>query len=342
MPDANTARQNGDTAPNRRGRFVRWGLCALAVGGAALGSWWLGDVLLGSNLHTVISGRVYRGAQPTEAMIDRLVRDHGIRTIVNLRGCGNPTPWYLDEGRAAQRWGVCLEDVSFSAIHLPPPGELRELIEVLDRAEYPIFLHCRHGSDRTGLASAVVLLLQEGVSYAEARRELGLYYGHLALGRTGLLDRFFELYEDWLRAAGQEHTPERFRHWTLDVYRGGWCEGGVERVEPMGRAKAGEPLAFRVHLRNRSQSPWQFHSMATAGVHVCFRMSDTAGGNLMEGRAGMLEKVVQPGEALSVTMVVRPLPAGRYWLTVDLIEEYHCCFYQVGAEPWEEEIVVRE
>jgi protein tyrosine phosphatase (PTP) superfamily phosphohydrolase (DUF442 family) len=341
MPNTNSARQDGESAPIRR-RLARWGLGGLAVACAAMGIWWLGGVLVGANLHTVIAGRVYRGAQPTEATIDRLVREHGIRTIVNLRGGGNPLPWYLAEGRAAQRWGLSLEDVSFSAIHLPPPGELRELIDVLDRAEYPIFLHCRHGADRTGVASAAVLLLTEGVPYAEARRALGLYYGHLELGRTGLLDRFFELYEDWLHAAAMDHTPERFRHWALHEYRGGWCEGGVESVEPMDGVRAGEPIPFRVELRNRSQTPWQFTPMMTAGIHVCFRVCDGLGNNVLEGRAGMLDRLVQPGEGFAVTMVVPPLKAGRYWLTVDLIEEYHCWFYQVGAEAWEEEIVVRE
>jgi protein tyrosine phosphatase (PTP) superfamily phosphohydrolase (DUF442 family) len=342
MPSANTARQDSETAPTRCGRFARWTARGLAVLAVTLGAWWLIEVLFGENLHTVIPGRVYRGAQPTEATIERLVRDYGIRTIVNLRGIGNPLPWYLAEGRAAQHCGIGLEDVTFSAIHLPPPSELRELIEVLDRAEYPIFLHCRHGADRTGLGSAVVLLLEDGVPYAQARRELGLYYGHIALGRTGLLDRFFDLYEEWLQQTGQEHSPERFRHWALEEYRGGWCEGSVEHVEPMGSARAGEPIAYRVHLHNRSHSVWQFKPTVTAGVHVCFRVCDSGGVNLVEGRAGLLDRAVQPSERFAVTMVVPPLPAGRYWLNVDLIEEYHCWFYQVGAELWEEEIVVRE
>src|SRR5207244_786751 len=127
-------------------------------------------------LHTVIPGRIYRGAQPSAEALERIVRTHSIRTIVNLRGCCNPLPWYLAEGKVAQHLGICQEDVSFSAAHLPPPTELRQLVEVLERAEYPIFLHCRHGADRTGVAAAVALLLQPDVSYASARNELGIYY----------------------------------------------------------------------------------------------------------------------------------------------------------------------
>ena len=56
-----------------------------------------GRVLLGSNFHTVLPGRVYRGAQPSAADVDRLAKDYGVKTIVNLRGSGIPNGWYMDE-----------------------------------------------------------------------------------------------------------------------------------------------------------------------------------------------------------------------------------------------------
>jgi hypothetical protein len=230
--------------------------------------------------------------------------------------------------------------VSCRRTHGAAPGELRELLDVLDHAEYPLLLHCRHGSDRTGLAAAVVLLLQDGVPYARARRELGLYYGHLSFGRTGLLDSFFEMYEEWLRATGKDHTPAVFRHWVLDEYRGGWCEGGVENVAATGAPKAGQPIAYRVRLRNRSQATWQLTPITTAGIHVYYHVWDADGAVVADARAGFVEASIPPGARYEVTIVVPPLKAGHYWLAVDLIEEYHCCFYQVGAEVWEEELIV--
>lgn len=347
MPEPNATGQVGKAGttslpPTVRAGWVRWGIRSITVILVGLGAWWSGNILLGQNLHTVIPGRVYRGAQPTAQSLERLVRDHGIRTIVNLRGNCNPLPWYLVEGRVAQHLGICQEDISFSALHLPPPNEMRELIEVLDRAEYPIYLHCRAGADRTGLAAAVVLLLQEGVPYTRARAELGLYYGHLSFGRTGYVDRAFDLYEDWLRETGKEHTPQYFRHWVQHEYRGGWCEGGVERVEPLKPAEAMRPIGYRVRVHNRSNTTWRFQPTVTAGMHVYFRVWDSEGSAVKEGRAGMLDASVPPGESYDVTMVLPPLPAGNYWLAVDLIEEGHICLSQLGAEPWEEEFVVHE
>ena len=333
------------TAPTPAARSSKTVRSGFACGAALLFgvlAWWVGTVLIGQNLHTVVPGRVYRSAQPSPAALRRIVKEHDIRTVINLRGSCNPLSWYLDESRTATELGVSQEDLSFSAIHLPPPSELRELIDVLDHAEYPILLHCRQGADRTGMASAIVLLLQDGVSYPQARRELSIRYGHLALGKTAYIDRFFDLYETWLASTSQEHSPEHFRYWVLSEYRGGWCAAHIEHVEPLGALKPWHPLGFRVRLHNQSGTPLQFKPTLNAGVHVFYRLYNSAGVTVMEGRAGFVERAVPPGERFEVTMVIPPQEPGTYRLAVDLIEEFHCWFVQVGAETWEEEIVVRD
>src|SRR5439155_1970070 len=135
------------------------------------------------------------------------LKEYGIRTVVNLRGYCAPFPWYLDECRTTQGCEVSQEDITLSAGRLPSVHEIRRLVEVLDRTEYPILLHCRHGADRTGLVSAVVMLLQPGVSFPEAREQLSLSFGHLSWGHLRYLDRFFDLYADWLKDQRLSHSP---------------------------------------------------------------------------------------------------------------------------------------
>ena len=76
------------------------------------------------------------------------------------------------------------------------------------RLDYPVLFHCKSGADRAGLMAALFLALHEGRPVAEARRQLGLRYGHLSLGRTGVLDAFFDAYE---RDCPDGATP--LAHW---------------------------------------------------------------------------------------------------------------------------------
>src|SRR5947209_5955661 len=62
------------------GRVLLWGCTAGLLAASGVEAW---NVLIGSNFHTVIPGRVYRGAQQTGAGLERLVRADGIRTVVN-------------------------------------------------------------------------------------------------------------------------------------------------------------------------------------------------------------------------------------------------------------------
>ena len=181
------------------------GLAALFWGGAeAYG------IFLGANFHRVVPGRVFRSAQLSGTELEQKLQFQGIRTVVNLRGSCDPSPWYLEESRATHRLNVCQEDINFSAGHLPSVSEVRRLVEVLDRTEYPILLHCRRGADRTGMAAVMVLLLQSDASLGQARRQLGLRYGHLAFGRPANLDWFLDLYGEWLQTKGLAHSPALF------------------------------------------------------------------------------------------------------------------------------------
>lgn len=309
---------------------------------------WLGwnvyAIFIAGNIHEIIPGQLYRGAQPSGPGLEHLIHKYKIRTVLNARGCCWPDPWYATEAEVCQRFGVNLEDVCFSAVHLPSRDELRILIDVLDRAERPIFIHCRQGADRTGIASAAAVLLADHSTFEDGCRQLGLRYGHAPISKTTIIDRFVTLYGDWLTATRQEHSPERFRHWARDQYNGAWCDARFDQVRRrFDQARVGQILQYDVTVRNTSNSPWQFQPTKTAGYHVIFKVLDDRMQMLYEGRAGMLQRVVRPGESIGMVMIVPPVPRpGHYRLMVDMIEEGHCWFHQTGSPAWEEELDVRE
>jgi protein tyrosine phosphatase (PTP) superfamily phosphohydrolase (DUF442 family) len=302
-----------------------------------------GHVLVGGNFHAVVAGKVYRCSQPSPEHLEHLIKDYGIRTVINLRGNCNPNSWYLEECRVTHRLDVNQEDVCFSAGRLPPVPEMRRLVEILEHSELPVLFHCQRGADRTGLASVVAALLLADVSYPEARIQLGLRYGHLALGRPANLDWFLDLYTEWLQKQGLQHSREVFRRWAEREYCPGPCWATLEFLEPPPVIPCHEPVALRVRAHNTSVKPWRFRPGSDAGIHVRYTVHDDQFQLAAPvGRSGLRVADVPPGGSIDLTLALPPLPEpGRYHLLVDLCDEQHCCFFQTGSEPLQCDLEVR-
>jgi len=298
-------------------------------------------VMFGRNFHAVIPGRVFRCAQLTGTGLEQVVTAHGIQTVINLRGNGVPLPWYLDESRVAHRLNVNLEDVSFSASRLPSVQEIRQLIRILDATEYPILLHCRQGADRTGLAAGLVLLLLADTSLEQARKQLGLRFVHVAVDRAAHLDRFFDLYAEWLRERQSIHTPALFRRWAEQDYCPGECRCDIEPLEVPRGLPRDKPARLRFRMHNTSDKPWRFRPENNAGIHLTFVLKDGRDRGVTCGRSGLIATEVAPGQAIDLAMILPAVKTpGTYRLLVDLVDEQHCCFFQAGSEPFEQGVEI--
>jgi protein tyrosine phosphatase (PTP) superfamily phosphohydrolase (DUF442 family) len=330
------------TPRSPRLQFALRGVVVGLLGGLGLH---FGYVLLGPNFRTVLPGQVYRCSQPSPDRLEKTIHRLGIRTVVNLRGCCLEQPWYQAQCQVVHRLGVSQEDLGFSAGRLPSVQTIRQLALVLDRAEYPILFHCHQGADRTGMASVMAILLRSGATLKEARRHLGPASGHLRIGRTGHIDQFFDLYEEWLAEDGREHTSATFRHWVHREYCPGECRAEVRlrgKVAAGYVVKACVPAPARVRVVNRSIRPWRFQPGTNAGVHAHFLLLDSASDRyLYEGRAGLFHATVWPDEHLDLTLALPALPPGRYRLRVDLVDEQHGFFLQFGSPPLFTEVEAR-
>jgi len=126
--------------------------------------------------------------------------EHGIRTIVNLRGENEQDAWYRNERAAAEKAGVTLVDIRMSAGQLPSRDALLLLYDTFQTAEYPILIHCQSGADRTGAASAIWRMVVRGDTREAARVELSLVYGHFE-ARHPEMDQLVEMFQpdrDWI------------------------------------------------------------------------------------------------------------------------------------------------
>jgi protein tyrosine/serine phosphatase len=146
-----------------------------------------------TNFDEVAPG-VFRSNHPHESRL-RAYRDKGIKAVLNLRG-ENDAPAYLLEKEACAALGLDLISVKFAARGAPIRDKLLELFDAFDTIQRPFLMHCKSGADRTGLAAALYLMVQEGQSLEVARRQLGLRYLHIRRTATGILDHFLDVYAD--------------------------------------------------------------------------------------------------------------------------------------------------
>jgi hypothetical protein len=170
------------------------------------------------NLGVVEAGRVIRSAQPTW-QLPGWIREYHLRSILNLRGGGPADSWYEGEVEAARSGGVSFYDFPLSATRRPARYELLVLIDTLRSCPYPLLIHCKSGADRTGLASALYLMLMPGLPPQQAEHAFTVEHGHVPLfGPEHLHEPLME-YAVWLSARGLAHSPDRFRDWVKNSYR---------------------------------------------------------------------------------------------------------------------------
>lgn len=171
------------------------------------------------NRGTVIPGRVYRSSQLSGEALERWIRQDGIRTVINLRGPNPQAPWYRNERSATLRSGAVQVDLTLASDHWLSRAQARTLLETLDRAEYPILIHCQWGAERTGLVSSLIQLLEDGNGPDAAAREFSAYYLYAPTQDGQVMSGHLRLYRRWLRQQGLSHAPDRFRRWLIDEYK---------------------------------------------------------------------------------------------------------------------------
>jgi protein tyrosine/serine phosphatase len=183
------------------------------------------------NLGVVDEGLVYRSAQPLGGL-PGLVAEKRIATVLNLRGGSDKDPWYAAEVDATRRLGVDFYDLPLVATVRPSRSQLLTVLELLDRCKYPLLIHCKSGSDRTGLVSGLYMMSRRDTPPERAEAAFSLYYGHVPILGTRHLHEPFREYAEWLKSRQLIHDPERFRNWVAHEYRADDALAEVVPISP--------------------------------------------------------------------------------------------------------------
>jgi uncharacterized protein (TIGR01244 family) len=163
-----------------RGKMLQSVAAGVLLAGALFGGY-IGYLQLSGNFHRVVRDQLYRSAQLSPAQLEKRVRDHGIKTIINLRGENVNAQWYNAEIETAQQLGVEHIDFAMSSGTVLTPERADELVAIMKAAPKPILIHCQSGADRTGLVSVIYSQQIAGVREDVAERQLSLRYGHVAI-----------------------------------------------------------------------------------------------------------------------------------------------------------------
>lgn len=93
-------------------------------------------------------------------------------------------------------WGTYCRSYLVTLGGLLGGDEARQLATLLRDAPKPLLIHCRSGSDRTGLASAIYLNQVANIDQETAERQLSLRFGHIGIP---LVSPTYAMDESWER-----------------------------------------------------------------------------------------------------------------------------------------------
>ena len=123
------------------------------------------------NFHQV-NGILFRGGQPKPGGFEQL-RQLGIKTVVNLRD---------DDDREAQEEsevknaGLRYFNIPLGRLGRPDDKEIEGILSLINNREnQPVFIHCAHGADRTGVVIAVYRIIHDGWTSEQAKDEAKRY-----------------------------------------------------------------------------------------------------------------------------------------------------------------------
>jgi protein tyrosine phosphatase (PTP) superfamily phosphohydrolase (DUF442 family) len=115
---------------------------------------------------------LYRGAQPHDTGFQQL-KKMGVDIVVDLRLSGTDK-----EKAQVTKLGMQYISIPWHCLFPADDSFVRFLKVLHDNPGKTVFVHCRYGDDRTGMAIAAYRMAVEGWTAVEARNEMNLFGFH--------------------------------------------------------------------------------------------------------------------------------------------------------------------
>lgn len=116
-----------------------------------------------------VTPTILRGGRPSQYGIQQL-KELGIKTIINLE---NDDDVIWKEKKWAAKQEMRYITVPMSWWYSPSNHDISFLLETMtDESKLPIFIHCKHGEDRTGMVVGLYRVFKEQWTPSQAYEEM--------------------------------------------------------------------------------------------------------------------------------------------------------------------------
>lgn len=137
-----------------------------------------------------VNSNLYRGAQPPVEGL-KILSDKGIKTIINLRGASAAT---RAEEQQAKALGLKYFNLQFPPLSKPDFSQVDQALAIInDPANQPVFVHCKHGEDRTGTVIACYRMTHDQWNAEQAiteAKKFGMSFVQVSMKR--FIRKFYE------------------------------------------------------------------------------------------------------------------------------------------------------
>lgn len=162
------------------------GVAFLAVAALGVGEVRAEDTPPIVHFHVVSDGAIYRGGRPEAPGLTALA-EMGVKTDLDL---DNDADAARAEEHVATALGMRYVANHMSGFWSPKDSVVNAALAVLeDSSNYPVYVHCKHGQDRTGLIVGLYRVFHDGWQPQAAYQEMRDIGFHPALF---LLNHYFE------------------------------------------------------------------------------------------------------------------------------------------------------
>lgn len=162
----------------RRAMALALALSVCLLGASAVWARTLKDRFIPKRFGVVVPGEIFRSGQMSSPLVEKVLREHHIKVIVDLNGDHTGLDGIEAEQRAVRDLGI---DYECYPLNGDGTGDIRQYARALERIQQatalgePVLVHCAAGVQRTGGVVATYRLLIQHRTSASALAEMKHY-----------------------------------------------------------------------------------------------------------------------------------------------------------------------